>query len=855
MKSLLSIIMLAIFLQAGSSLIAQANNFNVDQYNEFLNLHKDLSTNQLLEMYPAGLFAKNVNGDWESALYHDSLQLKFDLTDDEISLIKKHGFVVSRRLQQNSFGEQFLDVYRKDMPVFITTDAILHAFHSSYDRILKDIELHTLIPAVKALLADLHAQLPQLSEKYKSNSHMRQMLHDVDIYITMPRKLLDPDIQPFYADNSGYIEELMQYITDENLEVIPFFSEISRRIDFSQFKPRGHYTDQNKPELADYFRAMIWLGRMEIYLIAPRSLDLTPTFADVQRQIIDAILVRELISQANVQDDYDKIEKVISFFVGEQDNVTLANLVDLTSSLEITDATKLLDSLNTLEFQDYLKQQPYAEQKILSQVLMNHPMNPDSIVPASAFLLFGQRFIIDSYVTGNVVFDRISYNNRKIIRLLPSTLDIMFALGNEATAQLLQPELEEFHYAQNLAGLRYLISSYEESFWESTIYNMWLNGIRALNPPEDRNSLPPFMNTAAWWQQKLNTQLASWTELRHDNLLYAKQSYTGGVSCYYPYSYVEPIPRFYQAMQTMSSIIKTRIQEMPFDDENFADYITSHFDNWQSVMDTLGNIAQKELNGTQFSAAEIQFLESMLHEEPICGLVLDGWYTDLFYNSWDYAEGLLKKDFLVADYHTTPTDEVGNMVGWISHAGTGPVDMAILNAVLPSGENVAFIGPVMSYYEYTTTNFQRLTDEEWKESYLDRATRPAWTNIYLADENGKSVGDGPSLMTSTEEDPGETPITPDSPLLAWNYPNPFNNGTMIQFSVPHDLSHKNARLTIYDVQGRVITTLLDQALPSGNYFTRWEGTDLTGSPVATGIYFYALQVAESRYVGKMQLIK
>ena len=58
---------------------------------------------------------------------------------------------------------------------------------------------------------------------------------------------------------------------------------------------------------------------------------------------------------------------------------------------------------------------------------------------------------------------------------------------------------------------------------------MWLNSIRKLNPPKDRSALPQFMQTAAFWQEKLNTQLSSWAQLRHDNLLYAKQSYTGGV--------------------------------------------------------------------------------------------------------------------------------------------------------------------------------------------------------------------------------------------------------------------------------------------------------------------------------------
>ena len=60
------------------------------------------------------------------------------------------------------------------------------------------------------------------------------------------------------------------------------------------------------------------------------------------------------------------------------------------------------------------------------------------------------------------------------------------------------------------------------------------------------------MQTAAWWQHKMNSQLSSWTELRHDNLLYAKQSYTGGIICSYPYSYVEPVPEFFNSISVLA---------------------------------------------------------------------------------------------------------------------------------------------------------------------------------------------------------------------------------------------------------------------------------------------------------------
>ena len=349
--------------------------------------------------------------------------------------------------------------------------------------------------------------------------------------------------------------------------IYPFFSETCKEIDFSQFRPRGHYA--NDEQLSNYFRAMMWLGRIEVYLLAPQNTDSSgfcppQTFSDIQRQTIDAVLITELMNLAEVNLLYDEIEEIISFFVGEQDNVTPQNLQTVIEDAELTTAQALLDSVTLLNFQSLLMENSFAFQRIQSQILYHDPFSTESVQPASAFMLFGQRYIIDSYVTSQVVYDKIIYENRFICRLFPSTLDVLFTLGNDAAGQLLVDELDTYHYATNLSALRYLVDSYDEEFWTSSIYNMWLNAIRALNPPKTRDDLPSFMQTAGWWQQKMNTQLASWTELRHDNLLYAKPSYTSGIGCSYPYGYVEPIPEFYRRLNTLSTGGRGKIRQSIF---------------------------------------------------------------------------------------------------------------------------------------------------------------------------------------------------------------------------------------------------------------------------------------------------
>ena len=605
---------------------------------------------------------------------------------------------------------------------------------------------------------------------------------------------------------------------------------------------------------------MMWLGRVELYLIAPASFPVqceNQTFADIQRQAIDAFLIDELFDLANGTPIYDEMEYIIKFFVGESDNVRIDHLDYLKQAISLNNPTELLDSLKMVEFQDTLANQSFAQQLILSQILFSNPFTPDSIKPASAFMMFGQRFVIDSYVTASVVFDRIKYMGEKICRLYPSTLDVLFSLGNSASAQLLVDELDEYHYSTNLAALRYLIDHYDPAFWESSIYNYWLNSIRSLNPPEDRSGLPGFMQTAAFWQQKMNTQLASWTELRHDNLLYAKQSYTGGTICSYPYSYVEPFPEFYASLNSLADEAYNYFTSLNFPDPAIKNKIIYYFGRCKGITDTLKSICDKELSGIPFNGGELAFLEGMIYETGQSGVSLDGWYPNLFYDDvmrgeFGY-EGLMESDHIVADIHTTPTNCGGGYIGAISHVGTGSVNLGVFVTENHLGEPTAFIGPVTSYYEYRTTNFLRLTDEEWASTYLQSALRPEWVNIYLADSLGESRGNGPSLITSVELE--ENPIIPQSQILLNNYPNPFNPYTIISFSIPYDLTNSFVELKIYDINGRLVNTLVQENLPAGNYLTKWAGDNAIGNKVSSGVYIYSIRVGDRAVNKKMTLLK
>jgi hypothetical protein len=824
-------------------------DFDLQTYTSFLASHQNMTPDQLLALHPGGTFVKTAPTAFSTAGWFDRINSWYVLTPDEKTLLGRHGFVVTERIRPKSFGDEFLTIYTADLPVFVSTDAILHALHMSYDAILMTTEEQVLIPKLVTLLASLQVQIPGLATRYANDTRMEPALADLDLYLTVARRLLGQTVAPYFLGTTAASDEILNMIAGGQpvKGAAPLFADSLRWVDYSQFTPRGHYT--RSKALTQYFQSMIWMGRTEFYLSAPRNTLETYNDAQIQRQTIAAMLLLEAFDLAGSTGTLNEIDDAIRFFVGESDNVTVACLKGLAAELGLAKANELLDLARFNEFQTALLEKGWAYQRILSQMLSSGSfLATDQIQPASSFLLMGQRFVIDSYVTGSVVYDKIIYQNTQVRRMLPSTLDVLFALGNDASGQLLVPELERYHYATNLAALRYLVEAYEPSFWKSTFYNGWLDAIRALNPPPDRTTLPPFMRTAAWWQEKMNTQLASWAQLRHDNLLYVKQSYSGMPVCAFPYSYVEPVPQFFR---NVSRLADTAAAWFARSSPTELRYVASYFTNMKNTTDTLAAIAEKELAGQSMSDAEAGFMSRMIFKSQLCGPQINGWYSRLFFQVMTATD----EDLVVADVHTSPADEAGGLVGWVLHAGTGPLNLAFLVADIPGAGPVAFVGPVMSYHEFVSTNFKRLTDEEWKAQYVGvRSSRPTWVNVYLADETGKTRGDGPTLLTGVPSDPADISL-PQTIMMAQNYPNPFNSATVIPVIVPQGNDPGRVDIAVYDIQGRRIRQLVNEHLPPGSYLVRWDGRSDDGRPIASGVYVSMLKAQGSVQTEKMVLIR
>lgn len=118
--------------------------------------------------------------------------------------------------------------------------------------------------------------------------------------------------------------------------------------------------------------------------------------------------------------------------------------------------------------------------------------------------------------------------------------------------------------------------------------------------------------------------------------------------------------------------------------------------------------------------------------------------------------------------------------------------------------------------------------------------------------NARRTGSNFRITTSVDPDDYRPGLMTE---LTGNYPNPFNPNTNISFAVGDQDGAAHVVLTVHNIRGRVINTLVDEIKQPGSYTIQWDGTDSKGSPVSSGVYFYSLKTEGQVETKKMMLLK
>lgn len=708
----------------------------------------------------------------------------FRLNAEELAKFKANNFVVSERMGAATCADMFYRIYRRDLPVFISADAILSAWHRSYDSILEELETTHLTFALNELLTGMADQLPAAKAAYGTGP-LSDGLRDADYFLAVARSLLAGKPTGTKFDQEKRVGDTLSHVAAEKMLSVNLFGR-DRTVDFSQFKPRGHY--EKSDALKQYFKAMMWCGRTDLRIAG--GADATGPLS-AERELASAFVLCDLLERAGKVEAWKQFDRMLQVFVGVTDSASFADLRGLMDKAKIKTPADIKDFDALTKLQDEILKGKIGLQDIRGDVYYTFPGSPVRLTLPRSFTVMGQKFALDSWATSEAVYDSIKWQDKRILRRIPSGLDVAFAAfgNNQVVPEIVERiengtrEFRDVHrgerlnHQHHLAAVRNVIDAQDPESWKRSIYTGWLRTLRALSEPTTDAKYPEAMRTKAWAMKSVNAQLASWTQLRHDSLLYVKQSYSAVPSCYYPAGFVEPIPHFWAQVEAMAAnaadlLEKAELPKLSKDAQQQVLWMISDegvrlkpedqkdpaatlkkkqvafLRNFAKRMATLKGIADKELAQKPLDATETKFLEDVMESAHVrfgsgSRPGYGGWYVGLHYKGYDDS---VTWDALVADIHSNPPAPAVNDPGCVLHQGVGNVDLMLI-AVDNGKDRMVYAGPVMSHYEFEMPGLTRMSDKEWKERLTagQAPPRPAHTKSYLVpgtNPDAKKYGGG-----------------------------------------------------------------------------------------------------------------
>lgn len=591
-------------------------------------------------------------------------------------LLAKNGFAVMAQEHELEFYPIYEANRYDGIPNFVTTDSMLHNYHLLFNYALEKIEQDKFVPILNVLNQSMLAESIKQYELLKGTAWENAAKRNVGFF-AVGSKLLNAQVKiPAMIENEVKRElELIEAHEGMNISLVMGATE-----DYSQYVPRGHY--DKTPALKAYFKSMMWYGRMQF-----------PFFQEgkpLADNIYSSILITKALEQDNNLRLWNALFRPISFMVGRSDDVNYPELSPLTAKVYTGSYDLPAMAQNTRAYDDLVD---------LLKTLPGPSINsmPTDIQPAMTnFRFMGQRYVLDADI-----FQKLLSRERT----MPKGLDIPAAFGSQEAENILEQMGEKKipGYAEDLAKVQGLVAKIARETWMENLYWGWLNVLRPLLD-EAGAGYPSFMRNQAWTRKSLSTFLGSWTELKHDTILYAKQAYAEmGGGPQEPdkdaRGYVEPNPVLYARLAGLAQMTREGLKNQGLLDEELE--IT--LKNLEDMAVSLKTISEKELNNQPLNDGEYELIKTYGGQLEII------WWQSLGDQQADTRTSLFDNPAsLIADVATDAFN------GQVLEEATGNVS-AIYVIVPIDGKLRVAKGGVYTHYEFAWDMSDRLTNAKWRE--------------------------------------------------------------------------------------------------------------------------------------------
>ena len=645
--------------------------------------------------------------------------------------LERNGFVVLPDGQKVDMIAAYDRLALGHVPNFITSDSMLHLYHVQFDEILKAVEAGEFFPQMKVMS---EALFESATNQYAAlTGDLQEAARRNVAFCSVALALLGESVvapAPVADIVAGELDKIERHA---GFEQSPLFNY---REDYSQYVPRGHYT--RSEELKKYFKTLMWYGRMAFLLKGGHvPNEALVSVAEARMQTLAAALLTLDLDRLQaggqpIADIWNRVYAVTAFFVGLADDLTPYDYKVALGQVfgAQVNVLSLTDDAGFLAFRKALAAMPNPQ---IYGGTGNCLVPPDATAAdldqvldkTKGMRLMGQRFIPDSYMMQHLVFPAVGgYTGAGNpftlvmslggpIRGFPRGLDVMVVLGSDRALNILDREGDTDYagYDESMNALIRQFRAFTRQDWTRNLYWSWLY---TLQPLLDRcgPGYPAFMQTAAWQDKQLSAALASWAELRHDTILYAKQSTTVGttsVGSDADRGYVEPVPEFYNRLKALTRMTRTGLATLNV----LEPAQTSRLNLLEDVLDRLISISVGELEGQGPTAADDEYISGFGHTLAPLGEGLS-----------DTQAG---QTALVADVHTDSNS------GQVLEEGVGYVKLLVAAYQVPGGRTVLGAGPVFSSYEFKWPMDNRLTDEAWTNLLASgsQPARPDWVGSFM----------------------------------------------------------------------------------------------------------------------------
>jgi len=649
----------------------------------------------------------------------------------------------------DSIGTSSIFDRKPEETVLVTPDIVLHAYHKYFELTLKQLEQNELGTYLGNFLTSLQENLATATNN--SSGTVLERYQNLQAQILLARVLWEnksaakpaffenPDDQDKYLeadktvdsyenglkilnkytgnlpkDLTAEIQMDLKSIYDTSGQASQLFGQYSDELktDFTQYTPRSHYTENST--LRAYFRTMMYLGRSSYFL--KKDVGILDT----------SLLVKQMGIKSSSgivpSDPWNKIMKITGFYAGVSDDLTYTEwkgFVDqVIADSSLTDE-KLASSESLQKLATNLNK--IRLPKILSDIVVYG--NIDSLTKADllrdslSFRIFGQRFSFDGWILNDL-----TAGLEKTTTKLPSTPTALFVpatLGDEAALAFAKDFLKNDRKftADKISGWegklkekRADLNKVTKEEWRGSLGSAWLYVLQSLTHSYDQN-YPLYMQSMPFAAKQIQTFLGSYTELKHDTLLYAKQSYAelGGGPDENPIppvvkGFVEPNMDFWNRFNELISQTGNVFSE----NKLFSDSVVmARLKDFSNISGFYTEIARKELASQVISEEEYEKLRTTklgFMAQPLDGLS-------------DPGEDV-GKTALIADVHTDAVDQK------ILYEAT---DRPYLMLTVVDNESSPRVtaGFVYNHYEFKTDLGKRLSDQDWRKwVYNNRTSIP-----------------------------------------------------------------------------------------------------------------------------------